>query len=62
MKCELLITQCRDHLMWYARLVGQRVPLLAIEPDCYLSREPAGFVNIVKHSDAEIVSAEECDK
>lgn len=48
--------------MWYAGFVGQRVPLLRIEPDCYISREPAGFTNIVKHSDAEIVSAEECDK
>lgn len=62
MKCELLITGCSDPHMWYAHLVGQRVPLLRIEPDCYISREPAGYTNIVKHCDAEIVSAEECDK
>ncbi|CDM42396.1 hypothetical protein [Ectopseudomonas oleovorans] len=62
MRCELLITGCRDHQMWYSHLVGQRVPLLAIEPDCYLSREPAGFTNMVYKQDAEVVPAQEYDK
>lgn len=59
---ELLITSCSDSRMWYAGLVGQRVPLLRIEPDCYLSREPAGYTNMVYKTDAEIVPAEEHDK
>jgi hypothetical protein len=54
---ELLITRCSDSLMWYAGMIGQRVPLLRIEADCYLSREPAGWTNIVKTTDAEIVQA-----
>lgn len=59
---ELLITGCRDSLMWYAGLVGQRVPLVRVEADCYLSREPAGYTNMVNKTDAEIVPAEEYDK
>lgn len=62
MKVELLITNCRDPHMWYAPLVGQRVALVRIETDCYLSREPAGYLNMVYKQDAEIVSARECDK
>jgi len=54
---ELLITGCSDSRMWYAGLVGQRVPLLRIEADCYLSREPAGWTNIVKTPDAQVVPA-----
>lgn len=54
---ELLITRCSDWRMWYADMIGQRVPLLRIEADCYLSREPAGWTNIVKTTDAEIVQA-----
>lgn len=52
--CELLITGCRDRLMWYADKVGQRVAFLGEEPDCYLSREPAGFVNMVHKRDAVV--------
>ncbi|HFH4653109.1 hypothetical protein [Pseudomonas aeruginosa] len=55
--CELLITGCNDPLMWYARKVGDRVPFVREEPDCYMAREPAGFVNIVRKADAVL---EEC--
>lgn len=40
--------------MWYAPLVGQTVPYLGTWPECYRSREPAGFVNTVHFADAEI--------
>lgn len=52
---ELKITGCKDSSMWYAGLVGQRVPLLREEGDVYLSREPAGYTNIVRKADACIV-------
>lgn len=55
---ELKITGCKDSSMWYAGLVGQRVPFLREDLDCYLSREPAGYVNIVKKADAELVGHE----
>ena len=54
---KLLITQCNDPLMWYAGMVGQVVPLMRIltEENCFLSQEPAGYSNIVKLGDAEII-------
>lgn len=52
---ELKITGCKDSSMWYAGLVGQRVPLLREESDVYLSREPAGYTNIVRKADAKAV-------
>lgn len=53
----LKITGCSDGHMWYAGKVGQLVPLLRIEHDCYMSREPAGYSNIVRLEDAEIVES-----
>lgn len=58
---ELLIHSCPDSQMWYRGLVGQRVPYLGEwrdTPDVFKSREPAGFVNIVKKSDATIVDSD----
>lgn len=60
---KLRITQCKDPLMWYYKLVGQEVPFLGVWPgEGYKSREPAGFVNIVKFSDAEMVDANDSQK
>ena len=54
----LLIKSCRDTMMWYRDKVGEYVPYLATFNDCYMSREPAGYSNIVKLEDAEIVELE----
>lgn len=51
----LKITHCNDRLMWYADHVGKTVPLVREEADGYVSREPAGYTNIVKKKDAAIV-------
>lgn len=51
----LMIISCSDPHMWYAGLVGQVVALVREEPDCYWSREPAGYVNIVRKADAELI-------
>lgn len=58
---RLLITRCPDPFMWYRDLVGKEVPYLGTWPseDCHKSREPAGFINIVKIADARIVIREE---
>jgi hypothetical protein len=45
-------------MMWYRDKVGEYVPYLRTCEDCYMSREPAGFSNIVKLEDAEIVELE----
>ena len=52
----LRITRCADLLMWYAPLVGQVVPYLGEWPESgYKSREPAGYINVVRFADAEII-------
>jgi hypothetical protein len=56
---RLLITKCSDSLLWYSGLVGQYVPLLREYDDCYMSREPAGFANIVRKEDAKLVEDED---
>jgi hypothetical protein len=55
----LLITQCSDRLMWYRNLIGVTVPFLRQYHDCFMSREPAGYANIVKLNDATIVEVSE---
>ncbi len=52
---KILILGCEDPLMWYASFVGETVPYVREEKDHFISREPDGYVNIVKKSDAEIV-------
>ena len=53
---QLRIIKCNDPLMWYAGMVGQYVPYLGEwRGEGYKSREPAGFINIVRFDDAEIV-------
>lgn len=53
---QLLIKKCSDPQLWYAGLVGQQVPLVREIPEGYLSREPAGFTNIVRREDAEVIN------
>ena len=55
------ITGCTDHLMWYSDCIGQLAPYVAVYTDCYMSREPAGYTNIIKHEDAELVIVDEND-
>lgn len=55
----LQITDCKDPMMWYADKVGECVPYVRTYEDCYLSREPAGYTNIVKLQDAEIVDVQD---
>lgn len=53
---SLKITQCSDGMMWYADKIGQVFPYLGEWPgDGYVSREPAGFINVVKFGDAEVI-------
>ena len=54
---EVLITNCTDPMMWYASKIGERVPLIRViaSESCYLCREPAGYSNIVKFADGEVV-------
>lgn len=53
---RLLITNCSDAMMWYANKAGKEVDFIREESDCYLSRDDAGFINIVKKCDAVILN------
>lgn len=54
----LRITQCPDPLMWYADKVGKNVPYCGQWPEAYKSREDAGYINMVKFEDAEVIDVE----
>ena len=54
----LKIISCSDSLMWYRDHVDTIVPLLRVYSDVYLSREPAGYSNIIHLRDAVIVDVE----
>jgi hypothetical protein len=54
-KKSLRITACSDSSLWYRDLVGQSVPYCGRWPEGYASREPAGFSNVVRFEDAELV-------
>lgn len=54
----LKINRCTDPMKWYAGLVGECVPLLGEEPDCFRSVEPAGYTNFVDKSDATVVDSQ----
>ena len=53
----LKIEQCSDSLYWYRDFVGKYVPYVRVlhSEHNYLSREPAGYVNIVNIKDARLV-------
>lgn len=55
---KLKIISCSDPLMWYRDKVGQTVPFLFKISEGYMSREDAGYTNIVLTDDAEIVEEE----
>ena len=57
----LKIIGCTDALMWYAKSVGEIVPFIRDEGDCYVSREPSGYANIVHKEDAELINVETGD-
>lgn len=56
--CQLLIHRCSDPQLWYADLVGQQVPLVTEDESGYWSREPTGYLNIVRREDAAVVTTE----
>jgi hypothetical protein len=49
------INSVRDGMYWYRGYEGKLVPYHRTAKECYLSREPAGYVNIVEFEDGEII-------
>lgn len=55
MKKMLMITGCSNSSFWYAGKAGSVVDYLGLDRGEYITREPSGFVNIIKFADAELV-------
>lgn len=55
----IFIKSCSDPLMWYKTEIGSFYTLIREYDDCYLTREPSGFTNIVRKGDATLVSLED---
>ena len=53
---ELKIIKCNDPSMWYYNKIGETLPIIQEFENEYLSREEAGFTNIVKKSDCVLIS------
>ena len=51
----LLIKNCSDPQLWYSTKIGQMVPFVDECYNYFLSREDAGYVNIVIKSDCEVI-------
>lgn len=50
----LRIQRCSDPMMWYRNMVGQFAPYIGWDAiDGYKSREPTGYINFIRPSDAE---------
>lgn len=51
----LKIHRCSDSHMWYRNHIGTIVPLVRVTRNEFISREPAGYTNIVEKQDADVV-------
>lgn len=47
------IARCPDKQMWYAREIGQSHMIERVDQDGLWTREPAGYINLIKFADAE---------
>lgn len=52
------IIKCSDSMLWYAKLIGKTVEFIREIDEGYLSREPSGYINIVRKKDAELINEE----
>lgn len=61
MKRQVLrIDRCPDRLMWYREHVGYLVDYRGPDgPNFYLSREDAGYTNIVRRTDATLLELDD---
>ena len=52
------INRCSDSMFWYSSYIGSIVPLLRDGGDYFMVREPAGYSNIVKKTDGNLVDVD----
>ena len=59
MKKYLRITGCSDASYWYSDKIGDVKEYLSVDGDEYVTWEDAGFINIIKTKDAELLTEQE---
>lgn len=59
MRRVLRIDRCSDPLMWYREHVGYLVDYRGSDAAGHWSREPAGYVNVVRHADATLLELDD---
>ena len=59
MKLAIKIKSCNDGMMWYRDYVGRTVPYLRTGDNLLWSVEEAGYSNIIKMEEAEIIEVED---
>jgi hypothetical protein len=45
------IQRCGDPQMWYAKRVGELIPIEKVDKDGLWAREPSGYINIIHFED-----------
>lgn len=49
---KIIINKCDDSMLWYSNKIGEQLDIVKELSNVYLCREDAGYVNIVKKTDA----------
>lgn len=60
-KWMIRVEKCPDPLLWYAKHIGESFPFIREIPDekVYMTREPAGYLNIIHFEDGCVYSVED---
>lgn len=53
---RIKIVGCRDTQMWYKNHIGLVCGVIGEDSKDYVVRQPEGYTNIVKKSDAEVIN------
>lgn len=52
---KIKIIKCGSPMLWYYRHVGKTFRLLREDDEGYWTRQPEGYLNVVRKQDAEII-------
>jgi len=58
MDMRVKIKKCSDPLYWYHGFIGREFTVLWIDESGYWTREPSGYTNVIKDTDAEEINNE----
>ncbi len=56
---QIRVIKASNPSYWYADNVGDTFPILREVQEGYMTREPAGYLNIIYKQDAEVIKEKE---